>query len=168
MHKLFIFIILLSSWLVFSGFFDAFHVGLGVIASLLVTFSFGDLFFTERRTPTRDRLRELVRIPGYLLWLLWQIVLANLHVLKLALAPNGPEEIKPRIVRFKTHLRSKFARFVFAQSITLTPGTVTVTLEGDEFVVHAISRASAEGLAGAMERRIAYVFEPELLGGASD
>jgi multicomponent Na+:H+ antiporter subunit E len=99
--------------------------------------------------------------------LLWQIILANFHVLKLALTPSGTAEIRPRIVRFKTQLTSPFARFVFAQSITLTPGTVTVTIEGDEFVVHAISRAAAEGLAGAMERRIAHVFEPELLEGGS-
>ncbi|MFT4549765.1 MAG: multicomponent Na+:H+ antiporter subunit E [Verrucomicrobiales bacterium] len=163
MHKLFIFTILLSSWLVFSGKFDAFHVGLGVVSTLLVTLSFGDLLFAQRKTGAKDRVRELLRLPGYLTWLLWQIVVANLHVLKLALLPRGPEEIKPRIVRFKTHLTSDFARFVFAQSITLTPGTVTVDIDGDEFVVHAISRAAAEGLTGKMEERVARVFEPELL-----
>ena len=163
MHKALIFIILLAIWLVFSGFFDAFHVTLGVISALLVTILSGDLFFTERDTSARDRFRETCRIPGYLFWLLWQIVIANLHVLKLALLPNGPEEIEPRIVRFKTNLTSPFARFVFAQGITLTPGTVTVAIEGDEFIVHAISRSSVEGLTGEMERRIAYIYEPELL-----
>jgi multicomponent Na+:H+ antiporter subunit E len=164
MHKALTFILLLSTWLVFSGTFDAFHIGLGVLAALFVTAISGDLLFTESKTSGKDRLRELLRFPGYAVWLLWQIVIANLHVLKLALAPSGPDEIRPRIVRFKTNLSSPFARFVFAQSITLTPGTVTVAIEGDEFLIHAISRASAEGLAGPMERRIAYVFQPELLG----
>ena len=167
MHKALIFIVLLSTWLIFSGFFDAFHVSLGVISSLFITVISGDLLFSDRQTSGRDRLRELSRLPGYLLWLLWQIVLANLHVLKLALAPRGPDQIAPRVVRFKTHLNSQFARFVFAQSITLTPGTVTVRIDADEFLVHAISEEAAEGLAGEMERRIAYVFEPELIEGAS-
>ena len=165
MYKALTFTLLLSIWLVFSGTFDAFHIGLGLLAAGFVTAISGDLLFTETKTSGKDRLRELLRFPSYAFWLLWQIILANLHVLKLALAPSGPDEIKPRIVRFKTNLSSPFARFVFAQSITLTPGTVTVAIEGDEFVIHAISRASAEGLAGPMERRIAYVFQPELLGG---
>ena len=168
MHKLFIFILLLATWVVLSGFFDGFHLTLGVLASVFITIISGVLLFVDRKTSANDRLREICRMPGYLIWLLWQIVLANFHVLKLALAPKGPDEISPRIVRFKTNLTSPFARFVFAQSITLTPGTVTVGIEGDEFVVHAISRAAAEGLAGQMERRIARVFQPELLEGASN
>jgi len=163
MYRLLIFLLLFSTWVVFSGFFDAFHLTLGAICAAFVTLISGDLFFCVRNTSQRDRLREVLRLPGYMLWLTWQIVLANVHVLKLALLPNGPKEIKPRIVRFETNLTSPFARFVLAQSITLTPGTVTVTIEGDEFVVHAISRAAAEGLAGDMERRVAYVFEPERL-----
>ena len=165
MYRLLIFLILFSTWVVFSGFFDLFHLSLGVVCSAFVTLISGDLFFSKRDTSQRDRVREILRLPGYLAWLLWQIFLANLHVLKLALLPGGPEEIRPRIVRFETALTSPFARFVFAQSITLTPGTVTVDIDGDHFVVHAISRASAEGLAGRMERRVAYVFEPELLEG---
>ena len=165
MHKALIFLLLLTSWLIFSGFFDVFHVGLGVISCGFVTLTFGDLLFKERNTSAQDRMREILRLPPYLAWLVGQIILANLHVLKLALTPAGPTEIRPRIVRFKCNLRSPFARYVFAQSITLTPGTVTVDIDGDDFVVHAISRASAEGLAGAMERRIAHVYEPELLEG---
>ena len=163
MHRALIFTLLLTTWLIFSGKFDTFHVGLGVVSSLLVTFSFGDLLFAQRKTSNRDRIREITRLPGYVLWLLWQIVLANIHVLKLALLPSGPQEIRPRIVRFRTNLNTPFARFVFAQSITLTPGTVTVDIEGDEFVIHAISREAAEGLAGEMEQRVAHVYEPELL-----
>ena len=83
-------------------------------------------------------------------------------MLKLALSPGGLEEVSPRVVRFKTKLESDFARFVLAQSITLTPGTVTVKIVGDEFYVHAISKAAADGLDGTMEGWIAHVYEPEL------
>ena len=66
------------------------------------------------------------------------------------------------MVRFKTHLKTDFAKWVFANSITLTPGTVTIRIDDDEFYVHAISEYTAKGLEGEMEKRIAAVWEPEL------
>ena len=68
----------------------------------------------------------------------------------------------PQIVCFKTVLRTDFARFVLANSITLTPGTVTVRIQDDTFYVHAITVHAAGDLApgpGAMERWVAWVFE---------
>ncbi len=52
---------------------------------------------------------------------------------------------KPALVRFKTDLKTKQARVVLANSITLTPGTITVTLEEDEYVVHCLDKELAEG-----------------------
>ena len=161
MHRLLIFSILLLTWLVLSGLFDAFHIMLGVLCAGIVTWMSSDLHFQERSTSFRGRIRELSRIPSYLVWLLWQIVLANVHTLKLALTPGGLEEVAPRVVRFKTTLRSEFAKYVLAQSITLTPGTVTIKIVGDEFFVHAISEEAADGLDGAMEGWIAHIYEPE-------
>ena len=162
MSRLLIFILILANWLIFSGIFDAFHIGLGVLCAGIVTWISSDLLFEDRSKSIRGRLREISRLPSYLVWLLWQIVLANVYMLKLALSPGGLEEVSPRVVRFKTKLKSDFARFVLAQSITLTPGTVTVKIVGDEFYVHAISKAAADGLDGAMEGWIAHVYEPGL------
>ena len=162
MYRLLIFTLILASWLIFSGFFDAFHIGLGILCAGIVTWISSDLLFEDRSKSISGRLQELFRLPSYLVWLLWQIVLANVYMLKLALTPGGLEEVSPRIVRFKTKLKSDFARFVLAQSITLTPGTVTIKIVGDEFYVHAISKAAADGLDGAMEGWIAHVYEPEL------
>ncbi len=97
---------------------------------------------------------------GYAGWLLWQVLLANIHVLKLAFSQNE-RATHPRIIRFKTSLKSDFARYVFANSITLTPGTVTMSLVGDEFVVHAIDKAVADELPGEMEKRVAAVFDQD-------
>ena len=69
--------------------------------------------------------------------------------------------MRPQMVRFRTSLRSEFARYVFANSITLTPGTVTLSVEGDKFVVHAISQKVADELPGEMEKRVAKIFDQE-------
>ncbi|MGY8688493.1 MAG: Na+/H+ antiporter subunit E [Verrucomicrobiales bacterium] len=162
MHRLLIFSLLLLTWLVLSGLFDVFHITLGVLCAGIVTWMSSDLLFQERSTSMRDRFLEMGRVPSYLVWLLWQIVLANVYILKLALTPGGMEDVSPRVVRFKTRLKSDFAKYVLAQSITLTPGTVTIKIVGDEFFVHAISKEAADGLDGAMEGWIAHIYEPEL------
>jgi multicomponent Na+:H+ antiporter subunit E len=161
MYSLFVFLILLVSWVVFSGIFDVFHIVLGVICSGIVTWMSADLFFEDRSRSGAQRFKEVIRLPGYLLWLLWEIVIANVHVLKLAFSPDLDEEISPSMQKVKVSLKTDFARYVFANSITLTPGTVTVKVSKDEFLVHAISREAAEGLFGEMERRVARAFEPE-------
>ena len=71
--------------------------------------------------------------------------------------------MSPRVVTFKTQLKTDFAKFVLANSITLTPGTITIQIKGNQFVVHAISEAVEKDLlSGDMERRVIAVFEPEV------
>lgn len=139
---------------------DAFHLGLGVICCGFVAWLSTDLVFGNTSKGLRARLVEAFRFIGYAVWLLWQVVLANIHVLKLAFSQNE-RATHPRIIRFKTSLKSDFARYVFANSITLTPGTVTMSLVGDEFVVHAIDKAVADELPGEMEKRVAAVFDQD-------
>jgi multicomponent Na+:H+ antiporter subunit E len=94
-------------------------------------------------------------------WLLYQIVLSTLHVTFLALHPRMKDQIDPTIVTFKTKLKSNLGKVALANSITLTPGTITIRVEGQVFYVHAISRKAAAGLPGEMEERLAKVFERE-------
>ena len=157
-YRLGSFCILLGIWIVFSGQFDFFHLTLGVLSAGFISHVTGDMFFQDRTRGMKERSRELSRLPGYLVWLAWQIVLANLHVLYLALHPRGLAEVEPAIVRFRTPLRSDFSRYVLANSITLTPGTITLKTTGNQFVIHAISQKTRESLDGSMERRIADVF----------
>ena len=157
-YRLLTFLLLLGTWVIFSGVFDAFHLGLGLISCGIVTWLSSNFLFHNKGKGLAARLAEALRFVGYALWLLWQVVQANIHVLKLAFAPDN-REIRPRLVRFRTSLKSEFARYVFANSITLTPGTVTLDVDGDEFVVHAISKHVAEDLPGEMEKRVAAVFD---------
>ncbi len=88
-----------------------------------------------------------------------EIIKANLHVLYLAFHPRMMELIDPRIIKFQSKLKSNLALVTFANSITLTPGTITVDISVDgDFKVHAIDKASGDPLPGEMERRIAKAF----------
>ena len=125
---------------------------------MIVTWLSQDLLFKNREKGLAGRLGEATRFFAYAFWLLWQIVLANVHVFKLAMTKEGEKEMSPRVVKFKTKLKSDFAKFVYANSITLTPGTITIQINGNEYLVHAISETVAKDLlTGEMERRVAAV-----------
>lgn len=158
-YKSLIFILLLATWLIFSGLFDGFHTTLGVISIALVMWMSADFLFLHRERSERNRLTEVTRLCGYLVWLFWQIILSNIAILKIALAPRGLKKVQPSIVKFKTGLKTDFEKFLLANSITLTPGTVTLKILDDTFYVHAIGDEAAEGLDGEMERRIRHCFE---------
>lgn len=167
LYRFIIFTFLMATWLVFSGMFDFFHVTLGVLSAGFVTWISSDLYFENRAWGLRRRLLQTFRLVHYMLWLLWQVILSNIDLLKLALSPSGLGRVQPRVVRMETGLKSDFEKFMLANSITLTPGTVTVKILGDVFYVHAISKHSAQGLDGEMERRIAAIFaNHETEGGA--
>ncbi len=103
-------------------------------------------------------LRSTVRFAAYLPWLAYEIVVANVYVAWLVLHPRLP--IDPTLVRFDTTLGSERGQVLLAQSITLTPGTVTVDASNGVFVVHCLSRRSRRGLAeGGLQRKIASIFE---------
>ena len=155
-YSIFIFVLLFALWVVLSGLLDPFHLTLGLISCLIVTRISSDLLFEDRSIGFRRRITQGARLSAYLLWLVWQIVLANIAVLKLAFSPR--KGLQPQIVRYKTALQSDFEKFLLANSITLTPGTVTIKILGDTYYIHAINDAAAAGLDGEMERRIARIF----------
>ncbi len=160
MYPTAIFLLLFGIWIIFSGQFDLFHLALGLISALFVTWISSSFLFLDRSRGVRQRLGEIIRIPGYLIWILYKIFQANIHILKLALTPGDLKGVEPSVVKIKTRLRTDFGRYVLANSITLTPGTITVMIEGDELLVHSISGETAAGVRdGTMERRIAEVFE---------
>lgn len=156
LRRLFTFVLLLIFWFVFSGQFDLFHGSLGVVSCALVAFLSHDLLFARRGG---NGVQTFVRFSLYVPWLVYQVILANLHVAKLVLMPSG---IKPQIVTVKSKLKSDMSKVAFANSITLTPGTITMDIIDGEFHVHALSQAVADDLlSGEMENRVARVFDEE-------
>ena len=150
--KIATFITMLLFWVMMSGMFDAFHLSLGVLSCLLVTlFSHHLLFYGEKKS---SWVLGTLGVVLYFPWLFWQIILANLQVAYIVLHPRMLELIDPHLVRFKTRLKQPIAQAAFAQSITLTPGTITVSIDDDQFTVYALTRSAAEDLPGEMERRV--------------
>jgi multicomponent Na+:H+ antiporter subunit E len=144
-------------WLVLSGQFDAFHLIAGALCVTAVTLTSGRGWL-DYVTPPGKRLKEYWRCVGYSAWLIGQIVVANIYMLKLIFSPKIGNRISPRMVRFRTTLKSDLAKFILANSITLTPGTITVRIRDNEFLVHAISEELADAVPGDMEDRIARIF----------
>jgi len=156
-----VFVMLFAFWLVFSGHFDVFHVSLGLICSVTVATLSYDLVLSDTLSSRTAMIAW--RFVQYTPWLLYEVVVANFHVLALVLQPG---RIRPQVVRFKTALTSDLAKVTLANSITLTPGTITMDVDGDEFYVHAVSDEAAQSVKlDDMERRVAYVFfEPRDAG----
>jgi len=102
-------------------------------------------------------LASAVRFSAYVPWLVLEIAVSNVHVALLVLHPRLP--IDPSLVEFDTALTSERAQVMLAQSITLTPGTVTVDASDGRFLIHCLSRKSRGGLAeGSIQTRIGRVF----------
>ena len=148
-------IILFAFWMLLSGKFDAFHLSLGVICCALVSYMFHDLLFANVRFG--DMRIVATRFIADIPWLIQQILLANLHVASLVVRRRMP--IDPRVVKFKTKLETDVSHVTLAQSITLTPGTITMDIKDGVYYVHALSQKVAEELnAGEMEDRVAHIF----------
>jgi multicomponent Na+:H+ antiporter subunit E len=113
-------------------------VGLGVISVLLAVWLSARLRIISREASPYHRL---VRLVVYLAWLLFEVAKANVAVIGRILSPG--RAFNPDVVRLRASARSDFGRALFANSITLTPGTVTLDVEGDRLVVHALSREKA-------------------------
>jgi len=149
------FFIMFGVWIVLSGKFDLFHLSLGIFSCAIVAYLSADLL----RPTMRGLLIMLVRWVPYLLWLMKEIFKANLHITYLVFHPRMMDLIDPRIVKFRSKLEGDLALVTFANSITLTPGTVTVNVSPDgDFKVHAIDKASGDPLPGEMETRVARAF----------
>ena len=92
-------------------------------------------------------------VVGYIPWLMLEILKSNLAMVRIILDPKLP--ISPRIIQVKASQQGEGARVLYANSITLTPGTITLDMHHNQLYVHAIDAASADGvLSGDMDRRV--------------
>lgn len=142
---------LMLVWLFLSGHFDATLITYGVLSCAFVVALMAHLrILDEEALPVHLGLRPFFFLP----WLFKEIVLSNIAVAKVILDPKLP--IRPRILRVRASQRSDVAQVIYANSITLTPGTLTLDVRNGEFLVHALTDESAEGLlSGEMDRRVA-------------
>ncbi len=157
------FVIMFLFWILLSGLFDAFHLIAGVICSGIVTLISHDLLV---KGGDKKFIAKSLRLFRYIPWEFWQIVLANIDVAYRVLHPKMP--IDPFIIEFETPLRSDFSLVTLANSITLTPGTITISVEPEKgtFRVHAIAKEPADALLvdQTMQKKVAEVFFVEWSG----
>jgi multicomponent Na+:H+ antiporter subunit E len=155
------FIVIFSMWLLLTWSVKPQDFMAGLVVALFVTILTRKLFpddFLKLLNPGRFVLGVL-----YIPYLIFYILLANLDVAYRVLNPYLP--INPGIVKVKTNLKNEFAKTILANSITLTPGTLTVEVDGDDFYVHWINVSSdnpeiqKEIILGRFERMLGRIFE---------
>lgn len=154
-HSLILGLTLFGIWLLWSGHYTALLVSFGVascLAVVLISWKMGTL---------DDEGQLLLLVPRLLLyapWLVKEIVLANIDVARRIVHPRLP--IAPTLIEVKCSQRLDVARVIYANSITLTPGTVSVDMEGDTITVHALTREAADAvLSGEMDRKVSRLIE---------
>lgn len=137
------FLLLFCVWVILNGRITLEICILGILVSAAVfAFLCRFLDYSVKKELLLFRLFPL--FVRYLWVLVEEIVKANVCVLKIILSPELQPE--PAVVYFDTRLRSGIARVMLADSITLTPGTITVSLEGNHYCVHCLDRELAQGL----------------------
>ncbi len=152
--------LLMVFWLLLSGYYDLLHISYGVFSVLLVVLINYPL---RKRLLSREEYSATLKLSipmlfYYVPWLLWQIVIASLQVACAVLHPRCP--IDPSLLRFKTRLGNTSAKVILGNSITLTPGTITLEIEKDEFLVHALMDASSTGIIdGTLPGEVAKLYE---------
>ncbi|TPV92960.1 MAG: cation transporter [Myxococcales bacterium FL481] len=146
-----LFVCLEAFYLVLSGqFHNQFLMVAGVIVcagTTLVARRLG--IVDEEGMPYRYWAGTLAYVP----YLLWQIVLANWDVFRRVWSPKL--KISPRVFRLPHNLRTSYGMVTYANSITLTPGTVTIEVDDDAFLIHALTKEAADDLmSGDMHARV--------------
>lgn len=156
------FISLMIFWIVMSGFLTPIHISLGILSVASVMYVNYKLKVHRFFDDDMDDLSDLRfgRAVYYFFWMLLQVILAGIHVLIVISKPKMP--IKTTMLQFRADLPSAHAKMILGNSITLTPGTLTVDIDGDLFTVHAIDEKSyASIVSDEMPRQVLKLFETE-------
>ena len=144
-------LVLIGVWLLWSGHYSPLMICFGVISCLLVVILSHRMRIVDAEgAPVHLGIRPFI---FYAPWLLKEIVVANVDVARRILHPRLP--IRPTVVSVTAGQKGDLGRVIYANSITLTPGTVSVAMKGDRITVHALSyEGAAEDMSGDMNRRV--------------
>ncbi len=149
-HTISLSLALAAFWLLNSGHYTPLILSLAVISIAIV------LYIAHRMDVVDYESQPVgltLKLPGYCMWLTKQVILANISVVKHIWLGN--DTISPTVTIIKASQKTDIGIVIYANSITLTPGTVSVNLVGDQIMVHALLRENIEALqAGEMDRRV--------------
>ena len=147
-------VLLFGVWVLLSGKFDAFHLGMGVLTILGLVWLHRGLepLSSEDCPPLR-----MGRFFLYCFWLFKEMIVAALLVAKEILRKDI--RIDPQLIHFEAEQPTVTSAVIFGHSITLTPGTITLDLEENRYVVHALTDETARGvIEGSMSQRVAKLY----------
>lgn len=145
-------VLLFLLWFLLSGRTDPWFIGLGIFASLSIS------WLHSRQPGPPNPTIPFLRFMIYMPWLFTRIFFSNFHAVYLILHPKLP--INPKLIRYHTHLRNPAAVTLLANSVTLTPGTITAEVNAPDLVVHALDDIAAKDLvSNRMEDKVSWVFE---------
>ena len=138
-------------WVLLSGHFDPLMLGLGLLSVALT-------FFLAKRMNIIDHesypFHIFSQLPTFFIYLLKEIVKSNIEVIKRIIKSNG-KSISPQLIEIPVPQKSDLGRVIYANSITLTPGTVSVALSKNKLTVHALTKETAQDLAeGSLAKKI--------------
>jgi multicomponent Na+:H+ antiporter subunit E len=153
MHNL-IYVLLLGLWLVFAERFSLEVLFTGVFGVILVALINKKLIEKVRLSLG---LRSIPYFFEYFFILLFEIIKANLHVALLVLSPKP--KLSPSFVRHKISLKSDLNRTILANSITLTPGTLTVSMEDDVMLIHCLTEEFSKSIENTRFEKILMEME---------
>jgi multicomponent Na+:H+ antiporter subunit E len=136
--------VLFIFWILITGRLHWQHLLVGALCSYGITAFNRDLLLDPSERPLYHR-NTLVKWISYFTILVIAVFKSNIDVAKIVLRPKL--DISPGFVRFRTKVEKPVNRVILANSITLTPGTLSVEMEDDYYVVHAITRGHAEDVA---------------------
>jgi len=150
LHAISLGLVLFATWLLLSGFFEPLLLTFGVASCLLVV-------WIAHRMDVVDReghpIHLGIRIVGYWIWLIGEIIKANIDVARRIVDPKLP--IQPNVFWTKVSQKSELGQVIYANSITLTPGTISMRVTDGSILVHALTTESAAGVEqGDMDRRV--------------
>jgi multicomponent Na+:H+ antiporter subunit E len=144
------FVLLFVVWLAWSGHTEPLLVALGVASAAIATVLGWKLGVIDEEGYPYQLARGFIT---FIPWLIWEIVKANLQVARIILTPNMP--IRPVLARVRASQKTEIGRVIHANTITITPGTVTLDLTEHDLVVHALTPEGASADAsGVIDRRI--------------
>ena len=142
---------LIGLWLLLSGHYTLLLISFGLLSVMLVVLIALRMDVVDHEGhPLQLNLKALFT---YWVWLLKEIIVSNIYVCRLILNPALP--ISPTVIALRSSQSTDLARVIFANSITLTPGTVTIDVDGDITEVHALTEELARSLlAGSMDSKV--------------
>ena len=149
-HTIMLSLSLAAFWLANSGHYSTLMLSLGVISIVLVVYIAHRMDVVDHEA---QPIHLTLKMPNYYAWLVKEIILSNLLVVKHIWLGN--KSISPGFATITASQSTESGKVIYANSITLTPGTVTVNIEDDKFLVHALLQESIEDLErGDMDRRV--------------